>query len=257
MAQQPINDAYILKSLYSALQILDILHDNEEMGVSEISKLMHQGKANTFRALYTLQAAGYVDKTKDSRYRLSLKFANYGSVVISRIDVLNVARPHLKALSEQFGQATHYAVLDDRGFITFLCRETPNPFFQSASHAGYQMEAYCSANGKMLLSLLDDSKILAIAQNYHYRKYTSTTITDTDSLLREITKIREQGYAEDLEESEIGLRCISVPLFSLGGKSVGSISLSGSANHIEKHKDQILGALLQTASTISAELGYK
>jgi DNA-binding IclR family transcriptional regulator len=77
-------DKYLLSSLSNTLDILDLLSKHEELGVSEISRELNMGKASTFRMLYTLDKKGFVFKAPDAKYRLSIKFAIYGSVVLER-----------------------------------------------------------------------------------------------------------------------------------------------------------------------------
>ena len=43
------------------------------------------------------------------------------------------------------------------------------------------------------------------------RKYTENTMTDKKSLLKELEKIRKQGYAIDNLEHEEGVRCVPDP----------------------------------------------
>lgn len=249
------NEAYVLKSLNHALQIIDLLSENEFMGISQICKIMNQSKSSVFRILYTLELAKYVEKTPDAKYRLSLKFAHYGNIVLERQDVLTIARPYLKKLSHHYNQASHCAILDHNGRITFLCRETPNSFFRLASNAGYQMDAYCCATGKMLLSQLSDEELTYFANRYDFKQMTPSTMSTPQKLLDNIALIRSRGYSEDLEESEIGLSCCAVPVFNIHKKCVAAISVSGASAYIQQNREDIIHALLETSKQISRDLG--
>jgi DNA-binding IclR family transcriptional regulator len=249
------SDTYILKSLQHALQILDLLSKNESMGITEICRILKQSKYSVFRILFTLEAAGYVIKTPEAKYRLSIKFAHYGNAVLERHDILTIARPFLKELSQFHNQASHCAILDHNGRVTFLCRETPNSFFRLASNAGYQMDAYCCATGKMLLSQVPQEELEYFAHKYTYKQLTPSTLTTPQKLLDDIAAIRKRGYSMDLEESEIGLCCIAAPVFDIHNKCVAAISVSGASVYVLQNREAIISSLLDTSRKISRELG--
>ena len=68
------------------------------MGVAEISKELNLGKASVFRMLYTLEKKDYIHKTSDAKYKLGIKFAHYGTIVLERQNVLSVIKPYLQKL---------------------------------------------------------------------------------------------------------------------------------------------------------------
>jgi DNA-binding IclR family transcriptional regulator len=251
------SDTYTLKSLDHALQVIDILSKNEAMGITEICRVMKQSKSSVFRILFTLEAAGYVVKMPDAKYRLSIKFAHYGNIVLERQDVLTIARPYLKKLSHQYNQASHCAILDHNGRVTFLCRETPNSFFRLASNAGYQRDAYCCATGKMLLSKLPDEELSLFANSYDYKQMTPTTLSTPEKLLENIELIRMRGYSVDSEESEMGLTCFAAPVYDINKKCIAAISVSGATAYVVQNRDDIIRSLFDTSQRISLELGYR
>jgi DNA-binding IclR family transcriptional regulator len=53
------------------------------------------------------------------------------------------------------------------------------------------------------------------------------TITEKEDLYKHLIGIRRQGYALDLEENELGISCISAPIFDHSGKVVAAFSVSG------------------------------
>ena len=86
------------------------------------------------------------------------------------------------------------------------------------SRIGYQMPAYCSGSGKVLLADLLDTDREDEIKKYRTSEKTETTITDYSTLLKELYKIKEIGYGIDKEESEVGLTCIAVPILTYNAK---------------------------------------
>lgn len=89
---------YLLSSVNNALKILDLLSVRDNIGVAEISRLLKLDKASVFKMLYTLEHRDYVIKTADAKYRLGIKFTNYGNLVAERQTVADVAAPYLARL---------------------------------------------------------------------------------------------------------------------------------------------------------------
>ena len=65
-----------------------------------------------------------------------------------------------------------------------------------------------------------------ILEGVEYKRSTERTITSTEALLPVLDQVREQGYGEDNEEQEEGLRCIAVPVFDRFGVVIAGLSIS-------------------------------
>jgi DNA-binding IclR family transcriptional regulator len=75
--------------------------------------------------------------------------------------------------------------------------------------------------------------------------------------LRELEKVRAQGYAVDHEESEIGLVCFSAPLFDHRGDCVAAMSLSGPTTRMYARSEEFIAGVLQASREVSKRLGYQ
>jgi IclR family acetate operon transcriptional repressor len=82
------------------------------------------------------------------------------------------------------------------------------------------------------------------------RRRTRNTITATAALAKEMARIRERGYALDLEESELGVRCIAFPVFV--GRPVPQAAVSISAPR-ERLSDRRLGEIATRARRVLNE----
>lgn len=88
-----------------------------------------------------------------------------------------------------------------------------------------------------------------------FTPYTWNTIVDKEHLLIQLEKIRQDKVAYDLEELELGLICIAVPILNTNGDPVCAISVSGPSLRMdERNKTRILEKLRETALQIQEEL---
>jgi DNA-binding IclR family transcriptional regulator len=89
-------------------------------------------------------------------------------------------------------------------------------------------------------------------------KRTPKTITALPRLLKELEKVRTQGYAVDDEENNLGARCVGAPVFNQQGAIEASVGLSGTTNQVSAQTmPRILEALKDAARHISMQLGYR
>lgn len=113
---------------------------------------------------------------------------------------------------------------------------------------------HCTGVGKVLLAQLDNQAVLRIVRRTGLPAQTAHTLTTENSLLADLERIRERGYAFDDGEQEIGVRCAAAPVTSAPGTV--ALSVSGpSARISDDHiKTALVPALVRTAQDLSAEL---
>lgn len=250
-------DQYLLGTVTHALEILDLLNTETELSLTEICKKLELGKASAFRLLYTLEHCDYVHKTGQSKYKLGMKFAYYGSNLLGRQNLVETARPFLQALRDEFNETTHIAILDKSGQnVIVMDKEMGKSSIQMSSQIGEQLPVYCTGNGKMILAHLSSSELEPILDGMKFVKYTETTIVSREALLADLKKIRETGYSEDLEESEVGLVCYSGPIRNFQGKVVAGASISGPSVRMRQNRQAMVVAIKETTDAISKAMGY-
>ncbi len=250
-------DKYLMSSVYNTLEVLDFLSHHKEVGVAEISKALNIGKASVFRMLYTLEKKGYVVKTSDAKYRLGIKFAHYGTIVLESLDITSIIKPYLEKLRDEYNETVHLGILDDDLKVIFIAKESSTSTIQMTSRVGSRMSFYATATGKILMSHKLDEEMEKRIRSYNLEKLTEDTITNHDEFIKLLKKVKEQGYGEDLEESEVGLTCYAVPIKDISGKVIAGISMSGPTARMEKNKEKLLLSLKETAHEASNAMGYK
>ena len=79
-----------------AFAVLDALADGGELGTNEIARRTGINASTVSRLLATLAAARFVEHVPATgRYRLSLRLVELGNAVLGRLDLRELARPHL------------------------------------------------------------------------------------------------------------------------------------------------------------------
>jgi DNA-binding IclR family transcriptional regulator len=247
-----------LTSIEKSLLVIDTLKDfSGPVDLSEVSKALGINKSTVHHILRILVKHGYVHQDFDTKkYSLGYKFLEISRTILDRIDVRNIAHDHLVALQEQTGLITNLMILQ-RDKVIYIDKISPPVAVSLLTYIGFSTEAYATAGGKVLLSGLSKEEILNLYKNIPLIKVGKNTVTDMDLLLKELEKVRIQGYASDDEELTEGIRCLSAPI-KAGGKIVAAISVTGSIFTMthEKMNRDLLGPLMKTAGKISAEMNW-
>ncbi|WZL74033.1 IclR family transcriptional regulator [Clostridiaceae bacterium 35-E11] len=241
-----------------ALDLLLLLYDaGEEVGISDISRELGFPKSSVHRMLTTLEHKGFVHQNKENgKYWLGLKIYAMGLLVGERLSLVQLIRPYAKKLFDEFQEVVNVSILDkdtQDGYKTIVVlKESDTMKVLSVNpNVGASSDAHVSSVGKCLLAFSKDINLDRLFHN-KLKKYTENTVVDKNQLINELEKIREQGYAIDNEEQEIGLFCIGAPILDQHGNAVAAISMSGPTARIKREDlNQKIDSVVQTANKIT------
>lgn len=170
MSESLEKDKYLMSSVYNTLEVLDFLSFHEEVGVAEISKALGLGKASVFRMLYTLGKKDYVYKTSDAKYRLGMKFAHYGTIVLDKLDLVSIVKPYLMELRDKHNETVHLGILDEDLNVIFIAKESSTSTIQMTSRIGSKMPFHATATGKVLLAHKLDEEMKKKIYSHNLKK---------------------------------------------------------------------------------------
>jgi DNA-binding IclR family transcriptional regulator len=236
-----------------AIAVLDTLAEAGELGTNEIARRTGMTPSTASRQLGTLAAAGLVERVAASgRYRLGLRIVHLANALLARLDVREVARPHLTALVEATGETATLSVPGDEDAITVDFVPGSHQL-QPVSRLGRPSIAHATSAGKVMLAF--SGRELPTGP---LRAYTPRTITDLHALGRDIERVRERGYAQAVGEREPGLTAIAAPIHSSRGELEAIVALQGPSSRFDAAAvDAAVPLLLERATAISGELGYR
>ena len=247
---------YLLSSVNNALKILDLLSVRDNIGVAEISRLLKLDKASVFKMLYTLEHRDYVIKTADAKYRLGIKFTNYGNLVAERQTVADVAAPYLARLQAATGETVCLSTLNTNGrvIVTHLIEGSEPGHI--AARVGYEMDAHSNANGKLLLANLSSEMQASILKKLALVPHTPYTITDRAAFQSQLDVLRDQLIVEQQQEDILGHSDMAAPVFDHLGACCCAVSIVCSTARMDEFQGTYRRLLLRTAEDISKKMGY-
>jgi IclR family acetate operon transcriptional repressor len=169
--------------------------------------------------------------------------------------------PELRELAEviaaQFGVevSSRMGVMDD-SFAVIIGRVDGPGYIRFQSNLFREELPHCSALGKVLLSHLPEERVRTIVSRTGLPARTAATITDVESLMRELQTVRTREFAVDDEEDSEGVFCVASSVFDRRGTCVAAISVTGLKASLPAGRIEEIGQVVRRyAAQISAKLG--
>lgn len=246
-----------VQSVERALVLLDALASSPEgLGVNELARRIGVNASTASRLLATLERGRMVERAGGGPYRLGLHLVELADGVLARLDVRDLARPHLRALVAATGETATLSVPGAREAVTvdFVAAGSS---VVSVARLGRPSVGHATAAGKVVLAFGADAGSRApAAAGAELTAFTERTIVDPQALADEIESVRRRGWAEAAGEREPDLNALAAPVFGRAGELAAVVGLQGPAARLTaQRRTEVRPAVLQAASELSRALG--
>lgn len=247
------NPIQVADRLFGAMELLA---ENGDAGVMEVSTALGLNKSTAHRVLNSLIYMGYARQNEETgRYEPSLKVVDLANKVMKHVDIVQVVRPYLRRLMELTDETVHFVERDGADAVYIDKVESYRNGIQMVSRIGSRIPLYCSGVGKAMAAELDEHEVEEIWNRSRILPLTPYTITDFEAFRRELSEIRERGYALDNEENENGVRCIAVSLKDYTGRVKYAFSISAPVSRMDNDRiRQLAGYVLEIKEQIMEKL---
>jgi len=245
------------KSLQNGIDALMFLASKRSAGVTEIAQAIGVNKSTACRIMQTFLSYNIVEKNPDTLcYKLGPAILRLSQQYYSGLSVASIAKPYMARLSESFGESVHLCTLSNNRAVVVEQIVAEERLIANAK-IGAAEPIHCSAVGKCLLAFADEAKQKKMLCETAFEKYTENTITDEQTLRKELAKTRENGYAIDDCELSEEIRCVGAPIFNSRGECSFSIGVSGAKSRMTQDKIvKIVEGLKKVSEAISSDMGF-
>ena len=250
------NDLKQKKTIGSVIKAMDIINyiaeQEEEQGATEISEALGYGVSATYHLLNMLKECNMISQNiKTKKYQLSLKLWQLGMTAYHQNHISISLRPYLRQLKDETGETANLTVLD-RKQIVYIAQEESDKLIKMFTKTGATAPLHCTASGKIFLAYKDNERREEILKNYVLEKFTKNTISDKETLYKELEEIKKQGYGFDVEERDDDVSCVAAPIFGPNKEVLACISISGPHTRFTKeNKDKWLEIILRISKEAS------
>lgn len=243
-----------VNSVVKALNILELLEKHKELGVTEIGGKLGYDKSTTFRLLNTLKEKNFVaQNSKTQKYSNAIKLLTLGNGVLRHRNYSHNIRIELKKLAETTRETVNLAVAEGIE-VVYIDRYETEDILKLASAIGQRRPMYCTSVGKAIMAYYDPGYVESLCTNFPFEAFTEFTCTNKKALLKELERIRENGYSIDNQEHHLGIRCVAVPILSRHNEPLAAVSISMPqfrADAEPELQDRCIAALLEASPRLT------
>jgi DNA-binding IclR family transcriptional regulator len=204
---------YSAPSVKKAFKILYAISDSSNgLGISDLSKKLKIGKSTVHGITTALEELGVLVRDPlYKRYTVGYSLLELCRTAFAKIDLKDLARKPMEKLMGKVGETVFLGVLNG-DHVTIVDMVESRNEMKITSPPGTRFPLLAGATGRVLLSQIEKEKSKEMIQKKGLVRYTSKTVIDQRQFLREIEKVKGQGYAVDDEEYIPGVRAVAAPL---------------------------------------------
>lgn len=255
---QPGSSTTVLR----AISLIEVLASAPPQGVSvtELARTIGANRSTVYRILGALRPLGYVrDGAEPGTVSLGFRIVELGESILGRLDIREVAGPHLRRLSAVTGETCHLAILDDIEMVYIDKAQPEEPSIRLFSTPGKRIALHSTAMGKAYLAGMKAAQAAALIDRIPLVPKTEKTLTDRGALEAQLEEIRGRGWSTDIGENVIWVNCVGAVIVGRDAQPVAALSTSGPEARIavDRIADHYGPAVREAAQRISAELGYQ
>jgi IclR family pca regulon transcriptional regulator len=250
-----LTDPSFMTSLARGLAVVQAFSDSRKpQTIAQISQKTGIPRAAVRRCLYTLQQLGYVDAELNN-FSLRPKILTLGYSYLSSTPLTVSSQPYLNAISAQLGESCSLAVLDD-GEVLYVARSAASRVMSVALNTGSRLPAYCTSLGRVMLAHLTPQELDAYFARARLKPMTDKTVTNQKRLREILAGVRQDGYAINDEELELGLRSIAVPVRGASGQVLAALNVGAQAGRVsaDRMRQEFLPVLQRGAQDLAVLL---
>lgn len=231
--------------------------ENEGLSLGQIAQRLGLARSTVQRIVDALSEEQFViAASPTSGVRLGPALVRLAAA--ARVDFDQITRPLLAELSNEVGETVDLSVLKGSQAV-FTDQVQGAHRLRAVSAVGEALPLHCSANGKALLSVIDEQKVEKLLR-LPLPRLTANTIVQRSELVKVIESVRRLGVAYDIEEHTEGICAVGTAFIDPIGRAVAiSIPVPTTRFNSKRLKGlltrQILLARSRMLDSLGASLG--
>jgi len=243
----------MIQVINRALDILEFIakEPDRPRSLSEIAEKLELNSGTCANIIKTLVTRKYIEKLdKKKGYCLGAKSYGLTGNEGYKKDLTEAAKEVLELLTKKINENSLLAVLDQDMRREIVRVMSTHPIQASTAS---EKRAYDSSSGRALIAMLSDAELEKFIKQYGMpKKGEWEGVKDEKTLMQQIIKIRDQGYATQLTSGNIvGL---AVPVYK-SDKVIASLSVyMPQFRYTKSNKSEVIDLLKQASKNISKKL---
>jgi DNA-binding IclR family transcriptional regulator len=250
--------SYNITALQRGLHLLQLFSRSERgLTAKQVTKLSGLPFSTVHRFLVNLESSGYLNCTGEGVYHLGVACFAVGQAALGQLDIRRLSLPYLQELNQQTRETIHLTVRHGLTAVYVEKLDSPEQL-RIHSRIGASVPLHCSAVGKVMLAYMPSEERETVLRQLELKRFTTNTVGNLQELRTELHRVEKNGYANDLEEHELHIRCIAAPIWDHSGGVHAALSITAPLVRMPVPRLRQLAPMIQQAGLrISRELGHQ
>jgi DNA-binding IclR family transcriptional regulator len=206
----------------AVLDVLDVLDRHGPTTLAQLARETGTAKSTLHRVCSMMGERGWIARDAASGYlELGPRVASLARAM--PITPLTAGFHGVgRRLAARHNETTCLTVLDGRESV-FIAKEETTHAVRLVTPVGSRLPAFAAASGRAMLADRPEEDVRALYEGSELVTPTGRRLDGVAELLEILRQTRRRGYAENLDETALGLHCLAVPV-GPPGRVVASIT---------------------------------
>ena len=225
-----------------------VIKADEPLTFPELYDESGLAKSTASRLLAALERTELLERNGDGGYVAGPLFWLYATRHDPWEELVRIAGPTMELVGDDTRETVNLSVT--RGDRVVQVAQVDSTYMLGTKDwTEADVPVHASALGKVMLAY----GTLDLARG-PLEQVTPLTVTDPAALRRELASVLRNGWASTIDELEIGLTGVAVPVYGVDGQVVAALGVSGPNTRLEDRVDEIGRKLDERAQQLSGLL---
>jgi DNA-binding IclR family transcriptional regulator len=237
------------QALDRAVQLASmVVHADEPLSFAELQEASGLAKSTTSRMLAALERHGLLERDDSGGYVAGSLFWLYAARHDPWEELVRIARPVMERIGEDTQESVHLSVIrGDR--VVQVAQVDSHYLLGTRDWTQVDVPAHTSALGKVFYAW----GVLGPPRR-ELERLTPVTLTTSAELERDGALARRRGYAVTVDELEVGLTGVAVPVRDAHDDVVAALGISGPTSRLGHRVEEVGHNLVTRAAEVAAVL---
>jgi DNA-binding IclR family transcriptional regulator len=236
----------------AALGVLELLVARGPQTLAELSRELGLAKSTLHRVCSVLVQRAWVVRDEAGLYELGVQALATGSRS-AQLPIVVAFRSIAAELLTRHDETVCLVALDGDDSVYVALEETSHPV-RLVTHVGSRTPAFASASGRVILAARPSEHIVGEYGGRPLVTPTGRRLNGLAELHQILDRVREEGYAENNEETAIGLYAVSVPVRNGAGTTLAALTMCVPTSRMTAARHEKILADLRAAGERFSEL---
>lgn len=199
----------------------------------------------THRLANELLTAQFLDRRPDGRFVIGRRLWELGLLAPTQTGLRELASPHLHDLYAATRATVHLAVRE-HAQVLYIDRLSGQASVSVVSRVGSRLPLHSTGVGKVLLAFAPEAVQASVLSNLV--RITPYTITQPGRLRSELSRVRQEGYAQTSEEMSLGACSVAVPVRGADEQVIAALGIV--VPNLRRERVRLVASLQVTAKGI-------